>query len=164
MAIGGIGGQPAQMLERAQKAAEEVGQNAQEFEAVLAQVQQQGQDPGAMVRSAADQRAGAVAGLQGDGIKVEGVRSSAESERLYAQAIDTARGPEGPSKLLADMEKGHARLNQILGEIENGKTYTPQQLLGMQGEMHAITMQLEISSKVVTELVSGVKQLMQQQM
>lgn len=161
MSIAGIGGQPGQMIERAQRAADSIGQQAQEFENVMAQVQQQGGDPGKLVQQAAD--AQLTPGAKAGEIRVEGIRAPAEADGLYAKTMEAARGPDGPAKLLADIEQGYGRLNELIGEIQGGKTYSPQQLLGMQGEMHSITLQLETATKVMTELVSGVKQLMQQQ-
>jgi hypothetical protein len=155
--IGGLAAQPGQMLERAQRAAESLGQQAQEFESVMAAAAGQGKDAGELLAQAAQR------GAEGGPPKIEGVRGPTESDGLYARAVEVAKGPEGPAKLLSEMEHGYQRLNELIGEVQGGKTYSPQQLLGMQGEMHQITLQLETASKVLSELVSGVKQLMQQQ-
>ena len=64
---------------------------------------------------------------------------------------------------MGEIEQAHRRLNEIIREVQGGRTFTPQELLGLQAEMHQITLQLEATTKVVSQVVSGVKQLLQQQ-
>lgn len=147
--IGGIGAGPARMLERAQKAADGASGGMQEFEATLRSLEQRGQDPTQVMAQAAE--------------KPPAVAATGNVESGYHATLDMVKQPGGPEKLLTQMESGYRRLNEILGSMQSGRTFTPQQLLGLQGEMHQITLQLETATKVATEVVSGVKQILQTQ-
>ncbi|HSD29758.1 MAG TPA: hypothetical protein VLL75_20815, partial [Vicinamibacteria bacterium] len=63
----------------------------------------------------------------------------------------------------SQLEGASTRLREIVGQLQSGESFTPQQLLAMQAEMNDITLQIEVTTKVVAETVSGVRQLLQQQ-
>jgi len=85
------------------------------------------------------------------------------AQKLTADKTKIAKEPGGIEKLSADIEASTARLREIVDDLQGGRNYSPQELLGIQAEMHEITLQIEVTTKVVAETVSGVKQLMQQQ-
>jgi type III secretion system YscI/HrpB-like protein len=87
----------------------------------------------------------------------------ARAEALRADKLEVARSPGGVEKLGAQLEGAAGRLREILGQLQSGESFTPQQLLAMQAEMNDITLQIEVTTKVVAETVSGVRHLMQQQ-
>ncbi|HVS02004.1 MAG TPA: hypothetical protein VMT16_04475 [Thermoanaerobaculia bacterium] len=146
MTTGAVGLQPAQVVSQAQKLVDQTPKQLQEFEQVLAQLQQQGQ--GGMVQQAAQQPQ--VVGPE----KMEG---------LYAQKMDEAKAPGGVEKLLGEVEAGYKELNALLQQIDGGRTFSPQELLGLQAQIHQVSLQVDTTTKVVGEVVSSVKQLMQQQ-
>ena len=88
---------------------------------------------------------------------------AARAEALRADKLKVARSPDGVSVLGAQLEGAATRLREIVGQLQSGESFNPQQLLAMQAEMNDITLQIEVTTKVVAETVSGVRQLMQQQ-
>ena len=82
---------------------------------------------------------------------------------FFAGKLKVAQSPGGMETLGAQLEGAAGRLREIVGQLQSGESFTPQQLLAMQAEMNDITLQIEVTTKVVAETVSGVRQLMQQQ-
>jgi type III secretion system YscI/HrpB-like protein len=98
--------------------------------------------------------------------KLEASVQAAQESRmkeLAVQKADEARQPGGIEKLGSEIETGHKRMSELIEQLKSNETFTPQQLLGLQAEMHEITMQIEVTTKVVGEAISGVKNLVQQQ-
>jgi hypothetical protein len=91
------------------------------------------------------------------------VDAAARAEALRTDKLQVAQSPGGVEKLGLQLEGASTRLREIVGQLQSGETFTPQQLLGMQAEMNDISLQIEVTTKVVAETVSGVRQLMQQQ-
>jgi type III secretion system YscI/HrpB-like protein len=91
------------------------------------------------------------------------VDTAARVEALRTEKLRVAQSPNGIEKLGADLERSTARLREIVDQLQGGRTFSPQELLGMQAEMNDITLQIEVTTKVVAETVSGVRHLMQQQ-
>jgi hypothetical protein len=153
--ISGLGAGPARMLERAQKAAEAAPQQMQEFEEALRLVEQQGQDPSALVRQSSEQPPAVAA--------MASAEATGAQQKPYVEALETVKAPDGPAKLIEQVERGSRRLEEIISSLQGGKTFTPQQLIGLQGEMHQITIQLEAAVKVAGDLTNSVKTILQQQ-
>jgi exonuclease VII small subunit len=61
------------------------------------------------------------------------------------------------------IKDGQNRLNNLIKESTSGKTYSPQEMLGLQAEISAITTDIQLCSKVVEQGVAGVKQMLQMQ-
>src|SRR5262245_5403529 len=85
------------------------------------------------------------------------------AEQLAAEKKEVAQEPGGIERLSADIESSTVRLRELVNDLQGGRTFTPQELLGIQAEMNDITLQIEVTTKVVAEAVSGVKNMMQQQ-
>ena len=83
--------------------------------------------------------------------------------KLTAEKTKQAQEPGGIEKLTGDLTRGQERLHSLIEELKTGRTYSPQELLGMQAEMQDITLQIEVTTKVVAEATSGVRNLLQQQ-
>ena len=98
-------------------------------------------------------------------VAVPGLQKGGEvrTEKLAAEKKQVAKEPGGIERLSADIEQGTVRLRELVNDLQGGRTFTPQELLGIQAEMNDITLQIEVTTKVVAEAVSGVKNLMQQQ-
>ena len=88
---------------------------------------------------------------------------SLKAQKLTEEKTRIAQSPGGIEKLGLEIEKGGVRLRELVDKLQGGASFTPQQLIGIQAEMHEITLQIEVSTKVVAETVSGVKNLLQQQ-
>jgi hypothetical protein len=91
------------------------------------------------------------------------VEPAARAEALRADKLQVAQSPGGAEKLGLQLEGATTRLREIVGQLQSGETFTPQQLLALQAEMSDIALQIEVTTKVVAETVSGVRHLMQQQ-
>jgi hypothetical protein len=81
---------------------------------------------------------------------------------LTAEKKEIAQAPGGVEKLTNELQAGHHRLQELIDQLKT-RTYSPQELLGIQAEMHDIQLQIEVTTKVVAESVSSVRNLMQQQ-
>lgn len=82
--------------------------------------------------------------------------------KLTAEKTEVAKAPGGIEKLTEDIQSGHHRLQELVDQLKT-RTYSPQELLGVQAEMHDIQVQIEVTTKVVAEASSSVRNLMQQQ-
>lgn len=78
----------------------------------------------------------------------------------------TADGPAkaSPAWFLETADASYGRLEQLIGRLDGKSTFSPQELLRLQLEVSKITLQLETTTKAVSEAVSDVKQLFQQQL
>ena len=155
MIPGGVGIQPGQVVSQAQKVLEQAPGQIQEFEQVLAGLEQSDQ-AGLAQEAARAQGAGQAEGPA----KVVGPE---QAEGLYAQKLEEAQEPGGVRKLLGEVEAGAHRLEDLIGQLQGGRTFNAQELLGLQAEIQQVSLQVETTTKVVSDIVSGVKQLMQQQ-
>ncbi len=154
LATGALGG--AANIAKAQQLLEQGPQQLQGFEQVLQDLQQQhGAQADQMLQQAAD--------ASGKGLEIQ-VTTAAQAEGLYAQKLEQAREPGGVEKLLGEVESGFGRIQGILDELHGGKTFRTQEIIGLQAELQTVSLNVEITTKVVGELVSSVKQVMQQQL
>jgi hypothetical protein len=90
-------------------------------------------------------------------------RDEARVHTLTEEKTRVADAPGGIERLGQEIESNSVRLRELISELQSGRTFTTQELIGMQAEMHEITLQIEVTTKVVAETVSGVKHLAQQQ-
>ena len=88
---------------------------------------------------------------------------TARAEALRSEKLKLARDEGGIERLGLELERSTARLGEIVGQLRSGESFSPQDLLAMQTEMNDITLQIEVTTKVVAETVAGVRHLMQQQ-
>lgn len=157
MIPGGVGIQPGQVVSQAQKVLEQAPGQLQEFEQVLAGLEKS--DQAGLAQEAA--RVQGAAQAEGPGpAKVVGPE---QAEGLYARKLEEAQEPGGVRKLLGEVEAGAHRLEDLIGQLQGGRTFNAQELLGLQAEIQQVSLQVETTTKVVSDIVSGVKQLMQQQ-
>jgi exonuclease VII small subunit len=66
-------------------------------------------------------------------------------------------------KVVNQLKSGQTRLNDLIKECMSGRTYSPQELLGLQVEISAITTEIQMYSKIVEQGVSSIKSTMQMQ-
>lgn len=152
MSVIGAGLQPGgQIVSQAQKLVEQTPGQLQEFEQVLAQLEGQQGAAGSAQQAALEAPPAA---------RVEGPE---RGQDLYLQKVDEAQEPGGVRKLLSEIEVGTQKLDSLLAELNKGRTFTTQELIGLQAEIQAISRQVEVTTRVVSEVVSNVKNLLQQQ-
>jgi hypothetical protein len=157
MIPGGVGIQPGQVVSQAQKVLEQAPGQLQEFEQVLAGLEKNDQ-AGLAQEAARAQGAG-----QSEGPGPAQVVGPEQAEGLYARKLEEAQEPGGVRKLVGEVEAGAHRLEDLIGQLQGGRTFNAQELLGLQAEIQQVSLQVETTTKVVSDIVSGVKQLMQQQ-
>ena len=152
MSIGALQPGAAQVVSQAQQLVQQAPGQLEEFEQVLAQLEQQGKDPEGTVQQAAQQTPSPAE-----------VQSPEPGQDLYLQKLEEAKEPEGVKRLLSEVETGAKRLDELLGELNKGRTFNTQELIGLQAEIQQVSRQVEATTRVVSEVVSSVKNLLQQQ-
>lgn len=150
MSVGAIGN----VVEQAQRLIDEGPANLEKFEEVLQQLEQNPE--------AAQAATGGIQGVSPTS-SPQSVSPDSRVEEIRTEKLKIAESPGGLRQLGNELHSGYERLNEIVGELKSGRTYSPHELLGIQGEMHDITMRIEVTTKVVSEVTAGLKQLMQQQ-
>lgn len=61
------------------------------------------------------------------------------------------------------LKNDQTRLNDLIKDCTSGRTFSPQEMLGLQAEISSITTEIQLASKIVEQGVSGIKQTMQMQ-
>lgn len=61
------------------------------------------------------------------------------------------------------LKAGQSRLNNLIADSTSGRTYSPQEMIGLQAEISTITSEISLCSKIVEQGVAGVKQMLQMQ-
>lgn len=69
----------------------------------------------------------------------------------------------GLEKVVNQLKSGQSKLKDLIKECTSGRTFSPQELLGMQAQISDITQQISLYSKIVEQGVSAVKSTMQMQ-
>ncbi len=69
----------------------------------------------------------------------------------------------GLEKVVNQLKSGQNRLNELIKESTSGRTYSPQELIGLQAEIGEIATEIQMYSKIVEQGVSAVKSTMQMQ-
>ncbi|MEW6365668.1 MAG: type III secretion system inner rod subunit SctI [Acidobacteriota bacterium] len=140
------------ILEQARRVADEAPENMKQFQQVMDQLEQT-KGSGQPINIE----------VQVPEIKRQGIGDQVNARNMIDEKVKMAQTPEGLKKLGGELEQGYGRLNDIVKELQSGRSFSSQEILGMQAEMHNLTLQIDITTKVVSEAVSGIKQLMQQQ-
>ena len=65
--------------------------------------------------------------------------------------------------LVKELERFQTRLNEIIQMTTGNKVFKAQELLSLQAEVHRITQQIELMSKIVEQATSGIKLTLQTQ-
>ena len=140
------------ILEQARRVADEAPENMKQFQQVMDQLEQ-AKGSGQPINIE----------VQVPEIKTQGTGNELNTRNMIDEKVKMTQTPEGLKKLGGELEQGYGRLNEIVKDLQSGRSFSSQEILGMQAEMHNLTLQIDITTKVVSEAVSGIKQLMQQQ-
>jgi hypothetical protein len=80
-----------------------------------------------------------------------------------ARAAPEAGRPAVPAALAA-VERAQARLDAVLAAARSGKTFTAQELLGLQAEAYRTAQTVDLAAKLVEQGAQGVKQALNTQL
>lgn len=85
-----------------------------------------------------------------------------------AQPVEAARATEGvePSRAVEFLERvgdNYARLESLIAEIRSGQSFTVQELVGLQAEIHKLSLEINTATSAINAAVSNVRTLFQQQ-
>ena len=160
MIPGGIGLQPGQqVLSQAQQVVQQAPAQLQEFEQVLAGLEKT--DQAGLAQEAARSAASANAGGPPQAAQVVGPE---KADELYARKLEEAQEPGGVRKLLTEAESGTARLQELIDQLQGGRTFKTQELIGMQAEIQQLSLEVETITAVMGKLVSGVNEMLHTQL
>jgi hypothetical protein len=81
--------------------------------------------------------------------------------RLEVAAPPAAR--PGGTRILGEVQRAQARLDQLLKMAESGRTFSPAELLAFQAHACRASQELDLAGKVVEKGTSAVKQTLQTQ-
>jgi hypothetical protein len=84
------------------------------------------------------------------------------SPRLSVASAPVSR--PGGARLLSEVERAQARLDQLLKMAESGRTFSPAELLAFQAHAFRASQELDMAGKVVEKGTSAVKQTLQTQL
>jgi exonuclease VII small subunit len=88
---------------------------------------------------------------------------NAANEAKNVAEIPKVTDMTGLEKAVNHLKTGQNRLNDLIKECTSGKTYSPQELLGLQAEISDLTTEISMYSKIVEQGVSSIKSTMQMQ-
>ncbi len=80
-----------------------------------------------------------------------------------AQRVGGAGKADTVANAIHDLNSGQERLEQIIQELRSGKEFSTQELIGLQAEVHLLSEQIQMSTKLVDAAMQSIKQVMQQQ-
>lgn len=85
-----------------------------------------------------------------------------------AQPVEAGRAAEGLEanravEFLERVGDDFARLDAMISELRSGQSFTVQELLGLQAEIHKLSLEINTATAAVNAAVSNVRTLFQQQ-
>lgn len=90
--------------------------------------------------------------------------TSVETAQPVAAAEPVSAVEANPAvEILERIGEGHARLDALIAEVRSGQSYSVQELLGVQTEVFKLSVELEATTTLISEGVSGFNKLMQTQ-
>jgi|GEM_PF-5247719 len=88
---------------------------------------------------------------------------TAGAESVAPQNPELNDGPGIDFDVIDRAQVDYQRYKELLNEIHTGGPFSPQELLALQAEVYQITLQLYTTTSAVSESVSDVKLIFQQQ-
>lgn len=98
-----------------------------------------------------------------DGIAFESQGLEQQMTNWRPNPVQAAGKTDSVAGVVNELNSGAERLESILGQLQSGKEFSPAELIGMQAEVHMLSEQIQLSSKLVDSAVQSLKQVMQQQ-
>lgn len=162
---GGLGQAASDLLKEMQKAQNEVTQLEQKQ-----QVGGSGAAFDALLKVSPEQAAGGpqtTQALQGtanthvvDVLRQAKIEHAAPSTRIGA----TEKAEESKlQSMVSQLVSGQDKMTKIMNDAMSGKQFSPTELLAMQAQVYRFSQELDLTSKVVQQATSGVKQTLNTQ-
>lgn len=70
---------------------------------------------------------------------------------------------ESVAGAIKDLNSGQERLDGIIDQLRSGRNFSQAELIGLQAEVHVLSEQIQMSTKLVDSAMQSLKQVMQQQ-
>lgn len=166
ISIGGAAGKPpgADVFKEATKSLQNASEQVSKFEELRNKMESQdmsqvkGMNPNQAFQIQHQESPQNVQNVQGNQ-KVDQVNQS----QKVGQEIPKVTDMNSLQQVVDRLKAGQSRLKDLIDNATSGKTFSPQELIGLQAEVSQITTEMQMCSKVVEQGVSSVKQTMQMQ-
>lgn len=166
ISIGGAAGRPpgADVFKEATKSLQNASEQVSKFEELRSKMESQdmsqvkGMNPNQAFQIQHQESPQNVQNVQGNQ-KVDQVNQT----QKMGQEIPKVTDMNSLQQVVDRLKAGQSRLKDLIDNATSGKTFSPQELIGLQAEVSQITTEMQMCSKVVEQGVSSVKQTMQMQ-
>ncbi|HSP06148.1 MAG TPA: hypothetical protein VLR94_03175 [Acidobacteriota bacterium] len=165
ISIGGAAGRPgAEMFKEATKSLQNASEQVSKFEDLRSKMESQdmskvkGMDPNQAFQIQHQESPQNVQNVQNTQ-KVDQVNQS----QKVGQEIPKVTDMKSLQQVVDRLKAGQSRLKDLIDNATSGKTFSPQELIGLQAEVSQITTEMQLCSKVVEQGVGSLKQTMQMQ-
>jgi hypothetical protein len=89
--------------------------------------------------------------VSAEGLEIKPSQVTANQEiRTHGKTLD----------LLSDVNRGALQMDNLMELTTSGRKFTPPELLAMQAGMHQIALSIDLTGKIVEQLNTGTKQLL----
>lgn len=101
--------------------------------------------------------------IQQPGANQEAGQVNPASVAQKAGEIPKVTDMKGLEQVVNRIKAGQTRLNELITQSTSGKSFSPQELIGLQAEVSQITAEISLCSKMVEQGVSSLKSVFQMQ-
>ena len=96
--------------------------------------------------------------------RIPGLDHAQSSDQVWqATKVEATGNSQQVASAIGELNSGQERLQEIIGQLRSGKDFSHDQLIGIQAEVHLLSEQVQMSSKLVDSAMQSLKQVMQQQ-
>ena len=161
ISIGGAGKPGADLFKEATKSLQNASEQVSKFEDLRAKMEAQdmsqvkGMNPNNAFQIQHQEQAQNVQSAQ--------QASQVNQTQKVGQEIPKVTDMNSLQQVVDRLKAGQSKLKNLIDNATSGKTFSPQELIGLQAEVSQITTEMQMCSKVVEQGVSSVKQTMQMQ-
>ena len=165
ISIGGAAGRPgADMFKEATKSLQNASEQVSKFEELRSKMESQDMSN---IKNMNPNQAFQIQ-HQESPTNVQNVQNSQKVDQVnqsqkIGQDIPKVTDMKSLQQVVDRLKAGQSRLKELIDNATSGKTFSPQELLGLQAEVSQISNEMQLCSKVVEQGVSSVKQTMQMQ-
>lgn len=97
-------------------------------------------------------------------LKVNEAQNQNVKELDNTQKIEKSNSLEGLKDLTNSLEKSNVQLDNLVKSVmQDGKSFTPSELMALQAQIYQLTREIELTSKVVEQANQGLKTMLNQQ-
>lgn len=167
ISIGGAGKPGAELFKEATKSLQNASDQVSKFEELRSKMEAQGMND---AKSMNPQNAFQIQHQEGvqNTQQTQNVQQSQQTNQLdpyqkIGQDLPKINDMTSLQQVVDRLKAGQGRLKSLIKEATSGKTFSPQELIGLQAEIGQITTEIQFGTKVVEQGVGSVKQMMQMQ-